>query len=276
MSLRGARSSVIQHAKSLGLNKKIIEAAKQKLERIDISVFTCAVRSGVNLNFRIAGQAVPNRQDVLAHGGKIFVNPSTSRHSTDLYHAYLKESCAPETHETLKGLVDADGLVTHTIDHEYSHPIGCTRESDTALGGDVKKLLEEGKATMLGNLADEYENNTPENRLRLVALTVARLLRFMHKETLENATSAAYVRENFVAITTLVESGVMTLTKEGIVVNVLKAQSPVWFEHLKEFCVGVINAYQAHDKDGIRQLTERYCDKSKDPILGIIKWVNRA
>ncbi|MDP3726396.1 MAG: hypothetical protein Q8R36_04335 [bacterium] len=270
------RSSVIEHAVSLGLNKNIIDVAKQKLGRIDISVFTCAVRSGVNLNFRIAGQAVPNRQDVLAEGGKIFVNSSTSKHSTDLYRAYLKESCAPKTYEALKDFVDASALITHTVDHEYSHPVGCTPESAEALGGDVMKLLEEGKATMLGNLADEYQNSAPENRLRLIALTVARLIRFMRKTTLENATSAAYVRENFVAITTLVESGVMKLTEKGLEVDVQKAQSRAWFEHLKEFCVGVINAYQAHDKVGIRQLTKRYCDQGKDPIAGIIKWVNRA
>ncbi len=270
------RSSVVSHALELGLSANIVDLARRKLEKIDISVFTCAVRSGVNLNFRIAGQAVPNRQDILAEGGKIFVNSSTSKNAVGSYHGYLKNHCTPKTYEALRDFITLNALEEHTVDHEFSHPVGCTPESDKAIGGDVKKLLEEGKATMLGLLADEYETSTSENRLKLVALTVARLLRFMQKETLENPTSAAYVRENFVAITTLVESGVMALAENGLTVNLERAQSQVWFEHLKKFCLSVIPAYQACDQVEIRRLTERYCDDTKDPISKVIAFVNHT
>lgn len=269
------RVGTVEYAKAMRLSDELIDNASKKLERIDISVFTTAIRSGGNLVFRYAGQAVPNRQDVLVEGGKIFADRSAPINSTPLHIGYLEESCVPETFEALKGYITPLNMQVSTIDHEFAHPVGCTPESDEAIGGEVKKLLEEGKATFLGILADEWRESTPENRLTLVTLTVARLIRFMKKENLEDSTFAPYVRENLIAATTLFESGVMTLSKDGIVIHIEEAKSRRWFMHLNEFCTSLIGAYQSGDKKEIRRLTERYCDKDYEPIAKLIAWVNR-
>jgi len=270
-----ARIGTIKYAESLNLSQKLLELTSQKLGHIDVSVFTCAIRAGLSLNFRFNGQNVPNREDVLTEGAKIFLNESSSRRGRERCFENLDRHCAPETAKLLKGYISLEALLAFVINHEFSHPVGCTEKSDKGIGGDVKQLLEEGKATVLGILADEWRNSTLDNRMTLIARTVARVILFMYTANLENPTFAPYVRENLVCATMLFESGVMELSENGIIINLEKAQSRVWFEHLKEFATLLIAAYQAEDKDEIRRLTIRYCNKADKPLASLIAWVNR-
>ena len=269
-----ARRGTICYAEMIGLRKSLIDVLVQKLERIDISVFSNAIRSGSRLNFRAMGQAVPNRQEVLAEGGKIFLDGGAPVRTANAYRGHMQKHCAPETTHALQSFITPLGMLTHTIHHEYAHPVGRTQTSDAAIGAGIK-LLEEGKATLLGILAHEHQHRGREERLECIAITVARILRFMYTTELENSTIATYVRENLAAATTLFDAGVMTLSSSGIVIDLKKAASAVWFEKLKEFNVAVIAAYQASDVDALQRLTHLYCDMSSEPLRGLISWVNR-
>jgi hypothetical protein len=267
------RSGTIAHARALGLSQRLIDCAEDHLRHIDIGVFCSVVRAGVALNFRIAGQAVPNRQDVLAEGGRIFMDAPNNARMTEILRGLF------ERHATTPGFAQyMTPTLTqiHTIDHELAHPVGRTSESDKAMGLRLMKDLEEGKASLLGILADEWRaGGDPEYRKALITVTIARLFRFMHKSMLENPTSAPYVRENRVAAYTLFEAGVIALTPEGLIIDVENAQSSVWFDALREFNRSVIAAYQSHDVRELDRLTERYCDNGYQPVVDLIAWVNR-
>ncbi|MDP3645747.1 MAG: hypothetical protein Q8R25_01535 [bacterium] len=269
------RGATLAHAAAFGLSNKMISDAVQKLERIDISVFVSALRAGVCLNFRYAGQAVPNRQDVVAEGGRIFLDKSASPRAAKRYAEKLTKHCVSSTAEVLVPLVTETSQLAGTATHEYAHPVGRTAESDKALGSEGMKLCEEGKATLLGILAEEHRDPTPERRLEIVANSVGRVIRFMDKTELENSTFAPYVRENLIAATTLFDTGVMALTQDGVAVDVEAAGSPAWFDALRTFNRGVLNAYKAKDKAALIALTERYCDRERPDIAGLIAWVNR-
>ena len=273
--IEACRVAAVQHAHAIGLSDPLVDVAAQRLGRTDIGVFVSAIRAGVSLNFRYAGQAAPNRQDVLAHGGRIFVDRSASIIACKPLTQLLDEHCTKETAAALKPFITAENQTLHTIIHEFAHPIGRTIEIDDALGNEGRSFLEEAKATLLGTVAEEWRDSTPEKRLTLVALTVARVIRFMRKTTFENPTVAPYVRENLVAATTLFDSGVMRLVKDGITVDLEKAQSSVWFDRLRTFDRAVLSAYQAHSTDTLPVLMDDYCDKEAQPIASFIAWVNR-
>lgn len=270
-----SREATIGYAADLGLGQDLIDITKQKLDHIDIGVFVNAIRAGVSLNFRYAGQAVPNRQDIVSElGGRIFIDQAGQHLPLKSYIEYLDKYCTPETAEALKVFITPRSLCIHTVVHEYAHPVGRTKESDAALGSAGMKLLEEAKASLLGVVADEWRNPSPKNRLELIAVTVARLIRFMRKNVLENTTAAPYVRENFVAATTLFDAGVLYLMDKGIAVHLGMAQSYGWFFELRLFNQALLEAYKDHNLTSLQGLTDEFCNRENEPIAGLIQWVN--
>ncbi len=270
------RNGSIEYARVLRLSPHLVDAARNHLEQIDIAVFCSSIRSGIALNMRFSGQAVPNRQEVLSEGGRIFMDAANNERITGIYRETFTEHVTQKTARTFAHHITPEIMQIHTIDHELAHPIGRTPESDAALGASLMKNLEEAKASLLGVLADAWRSGgDPEYRAQLVTVTVARLLRFMHKSTLEDATADPYVRENRAAAYTLFETGVIRLTEEGVAIDPDKARSAIWFDALKELNLAIIRAYESHDPATLDRLTEHYCDPAYPPIVELIEWVNR-
>lgn len=273
--IEACRTAAVQHAHAIGLSDTLVDVAKHRLGLTDIGIFVTAIRAGVSLNFRYAGQAAPNRQEVLTHGGRIFVDKAASTLACKPLIQLVEDHCTKDTAAALKPFITAENQTLHTIIHEFAHPIGRTSEIDTALGSEGRSLLEEAKATLLGTATEEWRDSTLEKRLTLVALTVARVIRFMRKAILENPTVAPYVRENLVAATTLFDSGVLRLVEDGIEVDIEKAKGSAWFDELRQFDRSVLDAYDAHDMDILQVLAEEYCDAESQPVASLIAWVNR-
>ena len=267
--IKSFREATPVYAEILGADPVAI---RQKLERMDMGVFYTGTWAGTCLNFRYAGQVVPNRQDILAEGGKIFMDQDTTENHVEIHRKYLDDNCAPDAAAWLKPYINFDSVLTATIDHECFHPAGCSRESDIALGA-TKKLLEESKATM-GGLWVRYKISRPEARLAMVAFTVARFCRFFHYSTFNDPTVAAYVRENMVACNLMHEAGVVDLVNEGFVVNKERAANSAWFDKIEGFVKQMILAYKNHDKELIEKLNDKYCKKDGF-VLSAIDWVNR-
>lgn len=268
------RQATLDHAAAFGLSNDLVSQAVGRLNRMDIGIFVSACRAGTLLNFRYSGQAVPNRQEVLLRGGRIFMDASAPARETKRYIEKIERHCAPATARMLVPLMTADALLAHTATHECAHPVGRTPESDKALGSSLT-LCEEAKATLLGILADEHHDPSPEHRLELITATIGRILRFMHRDELENQTLAPYVRENLAAATMLFDAGVMRLGPEGLVVHRSVAEREVWFSALRAFNRIVLAAYQAHDPTMLDRVTPRYFNREHPQVAALIAWVNR-
>ena len=269
------RIATLAHAAAFGLSAELVSLVTQKLNQTDVSVFVTALRSGTCLNFRYAGQAVPNRQHVLVKGGRIFLDKSAWSITVRRYIKNIKEHCSPKTSIALIPFITETSNLSATTMHEYAHPVGRTEESDAELGGDGMKLCEEAKATLLGILANEHRDSSFDNRIEIIANTVGRVLRFMNKDEINNETFAPYVRENLAAVTMLFETEVITLSSEGVEVNIDIAKSSVWFDALREFNQRILDAYQTKDVTRLIALTDRYCNKEHAEVAKLIAWVNR-
>ncbi|OGF26768.1 hypothetical protein A2303_05240 [Candidatus Falkowbacteria bacterium RIFOXYB2_FULL_47_14] len=244
---------------------------KHKLDRVDIGIFYTAVWAGNSMNFRIAGQAVPNRQEVLKRGGKIFIDLDSEKLAVERYRDMLDKYLPAETARILKAQISVMSMIEHTAGHEVSHPAGRSEEIDRKLGSALK-LLEEAKATMSGNLINESRNG--ENRLRIVAETIARFCRFFYKTSLENPSATQYVWENMIACRTMHEAGVIRMGEDRIEVDLENAKGPDWFDRLEKFVRGVFAAYEAGDSEALEKTHRELC--GRDGIVAdIIALVNK-
>lgn len=264
------RKATVEHSKRWEIKEEKGETLADKLEKIDISVFVALIRGGESANHRVAGKVAPNRHDVLAIGGKIFLdNRSSTMISVEIYKEELRANCAAGAIESLENLITPEAITLHTVTHEYFHPVGKTVEIKKALG-DAGMTLEETKAT-LGGIMVAKEDGIDQTEL--LAITLARVCRFMHKETISNPSAAFYVKENMAMATTLFQSGVMALGKEGISIELEKL--PAWFAEVEKFVGKVIGAYQRSSTEEIVKIEKEYCNSEGSEIGRLIGWVNR-
>jgi len=245
-----------------------------RLDCTDISVTTRAVSAGCGLNIQCAGQHLPNRQDVLLTGGKIFVDRATAEREVERYHILMLDHCADDTSMYLLKLVNADSQIKVALAHEMAHLAGRTVDIDSALAEEML-LLEQAKATLLGLLNLRYHDGSHAQMLELVANTVARVLRFLQRSNLEDATVAPHVRENSVAAVTLFESGVMRLTEHGIEIDFKKARTEAWPQALRGFVCPLLEAYRTKDRAALQKLAQRYCSQEHPDLKKLIAWINR-
>lgn len=196
------------YAREIEISDDLVKLAECKMANMDMGIFVTVVKSGFCANFRTAGQVVPNRQDILKKGGKIFLDIDSSKNLIKTYKRLLLKYCEPEIGKLLADIISVDGLLADTISHECTHPIGCTPESDLALG-DTKSRLEEAKAT-IGGLA-AILSRKPENWAEIVALSIARICRFFTYATYNNPTDQAYVRENIVMANLLLAAKIVNI-----------------------------------------------------------------
>ncbi len=245
---------------------------REKMEKIDIGTFYTAVWAGTCMNFRYAGQAVPNRQNVLEKGGKIFMDLDSLALSVEKYKELIDLYVEGPAVSVLKDRLSHLLFLETTAGHEIAHPAGRSKDIDGRLGGGLK-LLEEAKATMCGLLA--IERICPQKRLAMAAETVARICRFFHRSKLNDTTSIQYVWENMVACRTMAKAGVIKVSEGRIKVDIEKAQSRDWFMELEDFSAKVLKAYQEGDAEFLKKMKKEMCDQENGIIAEVIALVNK-
>jgi hypothetical protein len=273
---RATYDFALEQGEAVGL--KALDSLEDKLSRLDIGVFVSAVEGGTCLNFRYAGQVVPNRQDILAEGGKIFVDRESNSHSVKMYREVLEKHCDRRAVEFLAPLITEDSMFRHTVGHECFHPVARLPESEVKLGKSAD-LMEEAKATVGGLLVDFRQKPALAAVSEMLAVTVARVLRFMNRSRLEDETIAPYVRENLVAAKTLLDSRLLRVGKAGVEFNFHTDAVLQWARFLRAFIVDeVIPAYRFGDAEEVALIREKYCgtdDRGDDRVARLIAWVNR-
>lgn len=265
------RVATIAYTYAINLEDGFNWQFSRQLERIDAGIFVAALRSGVCLNFYSSGQSIPEPLS-----GKIFLSRAHLEGQASHARRNIERHCLPQAAQILKENITPELFLLDTAAHECAHLVGWSREIETALGAE-NSLLDEAKATAYGLLVNEWQaGGAPEHRLALVALTIARVFNLLHTATMNDPTSAPYVREAKVLAGILLKSGVIRITREGVDVNAEKARKRVWFDELKKFVVAVVAAYRDKDREALKKIYRQYGDPDKyAPLANIISWINR-
>ncbi|MDD5251378.1 MAG: hypothetical protein PHT12_01945 [Patescibacteria group bacterium] len=254
-------------------------AAEAKLSRFDVGAFFPVTEGGVRLSCTIAGQVMPNRQDILAQGGRVFLSEAANlRQYLNLYRQEIRRHCTAQAAALLEAVITDHGEEGLTTGHEFSHPIGRTAASDQRLG-EALSLLEEGKATVGGIIVSRLIDQSPERAREIVAVSTGRVCRFLQQGQLSDASNAPYVRECLVVLTVMLQSGVIVLDAGGLDVDLDPAKLKAFFEGLDAFFGRVLAAYRDGNQEALAQMRREYCgadDRGGLPaIRDIIGWINR-
>jgi len=269
------RDATPEYAERVGLPVEFVDTIRGKLSRIDIGVFVSVIESGCCLNFRYTGQVVPNRQEILAEGGKIFMAQASLGVNVQYELGMVERHCVPETVALVKQHFTSSSELDHTLGHEFFHPVGLTPEVDEALGRH-KDLLEEAKASIGGMVLSGLMDASRENLLEIAVTAFARVLRFMTDAERNNGTFAPYVRENLVVATVMVEDDVIRVTENGVWLNQVEAEKSRWRDRLGGLVKAILDAYVRHDVETLKALTKRYCNPESGVVAELIAWVNRT
>lgn len=259
-----------------GLSESSVELLRARLGLLDIAAFEDVARGGCCANFKIGGQVAPNRQDILAVGGKVSLSLAGNEQMVPLYKQVLRDNCPPAVARRLVPHVTLDKMILHACVHELWHPAGRSAETDSALGS-LQGLLEEAKATHGGLIARNWKINTPKHRIELFTIMLARIFRFTHQTVMENHAAAHYVTEQLVAAQTMHEAGLIGFSQTGkFTVDLTQAKLNAWFTILYQFVKSVTDAYCQMDGGALQAIHDHVCDRSDGTFLAqLIAWTNR-
>ena len=268
------RVATVKFAPSFGLDDQAVELAATKLARMQVAHYLDPIRAGVCGNFRAAGQVLPNRQKILAQGGRILLMSSEA--TTRMYQDILYEHGTPEMAAMLAGYVTDGSMVGHTIGHEFFHPVGRAPQIDKRLRAVIHDI-DEGKASAGGLWVDDKSDPSEERRLISAATCTARVLRFMQKAIRTNPTVQPYVTENLVVADAMFKAGLLRLTKQGVAVDLKVAKSGAWLKPVKAFATKTIGLYGQQDEEGAAVLIKRFqkMRTRQGPVRDLIEWVDR-
>lgn len=265
---------IISRAIDLGLDPAQETNIRHKYAVINTGLYACVSGAGWGLWFGYAGQQGPNREAVQLIGSLSFVECANTAETMTLYRTLAIRHCTPGTTVIISPRLTVENFLQFVWGHELSHPVGKTKEISDSIGAEGMKLLEEGKASILGTLANAlYKKNDPEYLLGMVALWVTRIIRFTQRSEMGNSTVAPYVRESLAALTCLKRAGVIQLTDKGIKVDVDAVYSDSWLAEMRLFVTYVLIAYSEHNKGSLEALTATFCDN--EHTREVIAWVNR-
>jgi hypothetical protein len=270
------QDTIIQVALGLGMNAALEENIRAKYAKTATQKFASVWSAGWGMNFGFAGQAGPNREKVQEQGVRVIVECANVTAVLEIYRERLHEHCSPTTAQLLAPFITAPWFLEFIDSHELSHPVGKTAELYKAVGQDAMQWVEEAKASLLGVLANaELHGKDPQALLEMVGYWTARIIRFMDKSELSNETTQPYVRENLAMLSIFLGTGVLTVTEEGIEVNVEKAKSTNWVHAIEVFIGEVLDGYGKMDKEALKTTMDDYCNREEQDTAMVIAWVNR-
>lgn len=269
-----AKQATVEVARQLGLSPEMITRIERRLENTDVGVFISVCRAGFTLGFPIAGQSAPNRQGVQDNiGARIFIDPARERAKVNLHYKLADAHCDPTTAQRIRKLLTTFEMRLHTITHECAHPLGRTAEIDASLG-EMRNELEEAKASLIGMLATDARDPSPEGQWARVAHTAARCIRFFQESNTSDPSVAPYVRENKVAAVTLMDAGILALTENGIHIDWEMAETGEWRRQLVNFGSRLLAVYANQNPDQIKLLAADYYGGNPD-LQRLIDWCQR-
>ncbi len=223
------------------------DLVQTKLNRIDIGTFNTVLAGGC-VDFRIAGQSVPNRPDVQKLGMKIFLDSDTmeKRH---LKFVNLVKACADG--ETSAWTSEAMNLAFHVCvvtSHEFAHPFLITERVIEAFDQD-KPTFEEGKATLFGIMGLEEINQEYGSDFyrTLSAYLLGEILHRFDKRRAQDPTFRPYLNEAMMIATSLLQREVIVLVDGKIHMNQDWCSTPGVVQVLKEVTDKLIAAYRQAD-----------------------------
>jgi len=235
-----------------------------KLERLDIGLFVTIVDSGSGLDFRITGQAVPNRPEVAKNGMKIFLDDQSIELNTKRACDLVKSCSSDTTNSWIQPVLTKENFFLMVAGHELGHPIGITENLEKVTKNN--KPLEELKATLLGLEAaariDEDNKGIEPGAKAMTGLVLARIIRMMENSAFSNPTLGPYVNEATGLLLSLCASSYISFKNDRIEMPASGDGYAALLAPLIELSNNILKGYQSLDLKTLSDLKKGFADLS--------------
>ncbi len=242
----------------------------KKLEGIDADAFI--LMAGGTVDFRLAGQSVPNRSEVQEQGMKAILDVLTMKIRQAQFE-HLIRTCFGQ--KTLQWLEKHFSLLAHliaVIAHELGHPWLINAKIKPAFGAH-KPSFEETKATILGLKAMLGIKASFEGQLgpEMVAYLIGEILRRFAKNMAANSTFRPYYNEAKTIATCFMGAGILYIQDGKLELNQELCQdAEALVALLEEPLARLTKAYQTafngQGEEGLAQALAVVAEFAPDPL----------
>jgi len=269
--------TVRQHVKALAAEIGLPEDPA-KIECVDIAVFVTFVNGGCSVDFRYAGQSVPNRPPVQRLGMKIFLDGPSMVVRHDKHIRTVRKCLYPKTLQWVENVFTLEAMYALVAGHELDHCILTTKKV-IRKGGMTKHNVEEAKATALGiaGIARAVEAGLwgQDGPLTLAAAVLNDCLRMMDRNLFTDPKFKAYTCECMMIITALVRCGLLTIVNGKLFVdrnaaNLGLLNRAVW----ENIALPLIAAYKEIDIKAMEAMLKDMADVKSPEVRLIYNAVN--
>ncbi len=252
------------------------EVAKARLDGIDVGAFFTVVNGGQGIDFRFAGQSVPNRPKAQAKGMKIFIDLDSMDKRLARFKSLLKSCLSEETLSWALLASDLDLQFCAVTSHELAHPLLIT-ENLLEVFGTEKPKFEETKATLFGIIG--IQNAIKENSLdqsvylKLSAYLLGDIIRRLEKHHFEDPTMKPYTNTAMTLVTVLIPQGLLTIQNEKLHMDKEIAGSDRIINALIEVSNRLVRAYKDVDLDGALKVVTDFAPGLDENNIAAVYWV---
>ncbi|MEA3453170.1 MAG: hypothetical protein U9Q96_02445 [Patescibacteria group bacterium] len=229
------------------IGDKLVEA---KLHRIDIGMFITAI-SGGSIDFRIAGQSVPNRPEVQELGMKIFLDLHSMQKREVKFENLVHACVHPETHAWMVEVMGLNLHVAVVAAHEFAHPFLITKKVTQAFKRE-KPTFEEGKATIFGIMGlEKVRAELKSFYLSLSANIIAGICARFDRRKAQDPTFRPYLNEAMMIAKALINAGIIICVDGKIYADREKCSTSAIIDAIKVVSDRLVEAYKEADKDHV-------------------------
>lgn len=203
--IASVRTGVAAFGKEIGDDE-----ALTKLAKVDAAVFITAIAGGCGIDFRFAGQSVPNRPEAQMSGMKVFLDGEAMEQRHHRFENVVRACADEETCAWVLPLLNLRFHVSSVVSHEFAHPLQIIKKLIDAFGAN-KSGIEEGKATLEGIFGQEKGMSTEPNFYpQLSAYLLGEILRRFDKRAAQDPTLRPYLNEAMMIVTSLTRHGIIS------------------------------------------------------------------
>ncbi|MDD5625791.1 MAG: hypothetical protein PHG83_01345 [Patescibacteria group bacterium] len=262
------------------LAKKFDPEAVKKIERTDIGVFVTILASGSNIDFRLAGQSVPNYPEAQALGMKVFLDQESMEQRFQQFQSLIEKVLDPESQTWVMKFLREKYTYLDVFGHEFGHCF-CIDKHLIEVFGDNKSKVEEMKATLLviEGIHQAIEKNLLGDKKEafssLTAMIIPVLIRMLEQGNFNNPTVAPYVNECMGILNKLMAASIITVTESGkIHVDTKRTDNDLIAEHLFVLTRKLISIYKKYDLKELHSFVSYLCNREGGNIQKAYKAIN--
>lgn len=238
------------------------------IERLNVLITHYAIRSGIELVFKMAGHNIPNEEETrIKDGVIIYMDPITMTERLEESKELFEKIFPPELHHLVNKLSPKETLAEMAL-HELGHNLFDPKAFETQHGG-----LEEWKGSALNHVlyTAEDENFSDEQLQKSFVSNLCQAMRYTQRG--HEASQKPYYEASCALMKVAQEAGVIVKDDEGWTLDLSREKIQGYHKRVTAQWWDVLHIYKDIDQERRDQFIEENMGKNEfiRDVLKVIK-----